>query len=235
MPRKRGGRSQQIKWPEFNDAFDSFPSSYSRAKIDKDKVITTPTLRSITPDYNNQDVSHLLLYTELGLTDNVEIIINWKVDGIWGMLPQVSPCGGINMAASDLEMGFKPVLDVGLPGKYFQNVFRCPEDDVMNVAYYDKYEDTGSGWPVTDFSKTNHWWMMRCVGGFINAWFDGELVSPTPVARPAHTVGIDGWGIDIIGIRLLLGYPFPNTTALTTYLPVIEVGDFFWREYSTPL
>lgn len=180
------------------------------------------------------DVSHNLISTELGTSTDIQIIMSWEVDRYAGYAMQISPCFGIDLnAANPLEMGVLPVWDITLNGFYFQNGFRSNLSDCLDPAYYDSL---GGGSPMSvPETPMRHWWDLRVTGGFMQARFNGEVMS-APVAIPAFAVGRDGWGIHMVGIALKLGRTYFGTS-IKAVAPQPQVKALTWvaRPYTTPL
>lgn len=238
MSRQRTGRTYNSKWPYFHDAAQTYPTMFDKAHIgngENGKVLSVPVTQILNLP-NVGHVSHTLVWTELGLDDNIEIIISWEIDRIGAAIAQISPCGGVDINSVDPDqVGFKPVWDISLPRFYFQNLFRLPIWDTFNIAHNTPF---GELVDVSDsqFVVGKNWWIMRCVGGEMQAWYNNRKLFTNPIPRPVWSLGRDGWGIDIVGIQEPYGSPYGSTGFTSTPpQPQMLVADFHWAPYNTPL
>lgn len=229
--------------PEWSDAYDIWPDSFDQARIIDEKLDVTGSTQNLYDANTELVVGHTLISREMGQSDNAEVLIRWDTPTELSTVGQVSPAAFIDLNASDpLQMGVLPVFDVSIFGgvTYAQNAFRqSPLSEVFDPSYYTNIGGgAGFPWPgtISYGAGVSHWWRLRCVGGYMSAWFDDRKIFDT-IAVPAWATGRDGWGIHVIPIHVAVGETFPslNVNTPVTDITRTTIGQWMWRPYNGPI
>jgi hypothetical protein len=216
----------------WTDAYDTWPLAFDQAVI-LDDVLDATAVTDTSPA-GTAWVGHTLIGRPMGFSDNAEVIIRWNIDGdAWSTAAQVSPAAFIDFNAVDpLAMGVKGVYDISLPATYMQQCFRSPTiDDVFD--YGSALPDNVGGLNWFTPGTTDHWMLLRSVGGRVAFYIDGRLAIGGPSsAIPPGMVGIDMWGIEVVSIVFKPGTVFPGPVTVPSPKARIRVSEWICRPYS---
>lgn len=225
---------------EWADAVDHWPDGFNRVEL-ADGAVHVPGLDQNT--YNGgslQRMNHVMATIPIGLTDNFEV--QMRQDARVGLTCwcQTSPVVfGDIPGGAQLELGLMPTFDVSRPNGvsfYMQNAFAS--DTVGNVfdpAFYDVLPGTGSAsGRVADPAIAQQWWIVRCVAGKIQYWFNGRKMC-NPVNVPAAYQGRDAIGFHVIHYHsepgdIIPGLGVPSPYAWSSRIPALD-----WAPYDIPL
>ena len=170
-------------------------------------------------------VGHTLLVGRIPTVDNFQVGITWDARDWQNYKSQISPVAFVDVEANKLELGVKPVFDVGLSGTptYFQNEFRSDtlEDALDPPDYYRPIENTegsihnpggfkiGSNHVnISGTPQSFHSFVIRVRNGLMNAWWDGHRIGRNHWPVPSYC--LDGRpnyvGLSVIPINYKVGY-----------------------------
>jgi hypothetical protein len=162
------------------DAYWTYPNLYDRAKIEDGYLNTTGVVNDTWSATQPSDVfvGHTLIVKPWTESENFQISVKYDTDDVWQFLSQISPVMYVDLDASQLEMGVKPVFDVGISNtSYWQNEFR-PDylSDVLNPPAY--YRAIGGSAhrtaPIVSGTGTSNEFVVRVVDGFMALWVNGS-------------------------------------------------------------
>lgn len=238
------------------DAHDLYPTQFDQAVILDGYLDTTGSTVSTfaAPGDPPADpetalvVGHTLIAQECPWSDDFQVTVKYSTADPLAYLSQISPCIYVDLDADYLEMGIKPVADVGLEyATYWQNVFRSAAlDDVFDpAAYYRTLQDPsldgmagrGDNLPLGGVGPgTTQELTIRVRDGYCRFFWNGSARNTVDMVVPAYCLdGRPNWvGIDVISIHGQVGVTYANY-GTPDHIVRDQIISFTCQQYTGPL